>query len=135
MRSLLTALLCLPLLGLGACRGLHGAGNSAARDPMLVHSVYFTLREDTPAKRAALIASARENLAPIGGIAHFAIGERDEGLVREVNDLDFDVALLVVFHDRAAHDRYQPDPRHQKFIADGKDNWEKVRVFDSLGVR
>ncbi|MSR63809.1 MAG: Dabb family protein, partial [Planctomycetes bacterium] len=41
----------------------------------------------------------------------------------------------VVFHDRAAHDRYQPDPRHQKFIADGKDNWEKVRVFDSLGVR
>ena len=58
MRFLLTALFCLPLLGLGACRGLHGVGNSAARDPMLVHSVYFTLREDTPAKRAALISVA-----------------------------------------------------------------------------
>ena len=114
---------------LGSC---HGLGNTASRAPMLVHCVYFTLREDTPAKRAALIASANENLAPIGGIRHFAVGERDEGLVRDVNDLEFDVSLLVVFHDREAHDRYQPDARHQKFIADNKDNWAKVRVFDSL---
>lgn len=129
MRSLLSALLLTSLSWLGSC---HGLGNSAARDPMLVHSVYFTLREDTPAKRAALIASAKKNLAPIAGIVHFAVGERDEGLVRDVNDKDFDVALLVVFYDRASHDRYQPDARHQAFIAEGKDNWATVRVFDSL---
>src|SRR6185436_3761399 len=101
MRSLLSALLLLSLAGLGSC---HGLGHSRTRAPMLVHSVYFNLREDTPAKRAALIASARANLAPIGGIEHFAVSERDEGLVRDVNDKDFDVALLVVFVDRAAHD-------------------------------
>jgi hypothetical protein len=121
-------LLLLAALALGACRSLAG---DAGNDPMLVHSVYFTLRDDTPAARAKLVESCYRNLAPIEGIAFFAAGTRDEELTREVNDLEFDVALTVVFRDRAAHDRYQPDERHQRFIAENKDGWAKVRVFDS----
>ena len=127
MRSCLSLLV--PCLAL-ACHGPSVA--PPLHDPMLVHSVFFSLREDTPAKRAALIAACQQHLAPIEGIVHFAAGERDEGLVRDVNDRDFDVALLVVFRDRAAHDRYQPDPRHQRFIAENQDDWERVRVFDAL---
>ena len=48
-----------------------------------------------------------------------------------VNDRDFDVALHIVFKDRAAHDQYQDAPRHKQFIDENKDNWKKVRVFDS----
>ena len=120
---------CLAALALlGACKS---AAAQPSSTPMLVHCVYFTLREDTPAARQRLIEGCYANLAPIEGIRHFWAGERDEGLVRDVNDKDFDVALTVVFRDRAAHDRYQPDERHQRFIAANKDNWEKVRVFDS----
>jgi hypothetical protein len=48
-----------------------------------------------------------------------------------VNDRDFDVALQVMFSDRAAHDRYQTDERHLAFIAENKANWQRVRVFDA----
>jgi stress responsive alpha/beta barrel protein len=116
------------LFTLASCQALPGASSDHA---MLVHSVYFTLRDDTPAARAQLVESCYRHLSPIEGIAFFAAGTRDEELVREVNDLEFDVALTVVFHDRAAHDRYQPDERHQRFIAENKDAWAQVRVFDS----
>jgi len=52
-------------------------------------------------------------------------------LNRPVNDPDFDVSLHIVFVNKAAHDKYQEHPRHLKFIEENKDNWEKVRVFDS----
>jgi hypothetical protein len=48
-----------------------------------------------------------------------------------VNDRDFDVALLIVFDSRAAHDAYQTAERHQRFIADNATTWAKVRVFDA----
>ena len=50
---------------------------------------------------------------------------------REVNDLNFDVSLHLVFASKAAHDKYQDHPRHLKFVEENKENWEKVRVFDS----
>ena len=45
------------------------------------------------------------------------------------------MALHVVFTDRAAHDAYQEDDTHNRFIAEMKHNWAKVRVFDSLVER
>ena len=48
-----------------------------------------------------------------------------------MNDTDFHVALHVVFASREAHDVYQTHPRHLQFIAENKDSWKQVRVFDS----
>jgi hypothetical protein len=53
-------------------------------------------------------------------------------LDREVNVLDWDVGLHLVFVDKAAHDSYQTDPSHVKFIEENKPNWAGVRVFDSV---
>jgi hypothetical protein len=131
MRHILFSLSGAVLLALGACRSLPGHDS---HEPMLVHSVYFTLRESSPAARERLIESCYRNLASIEGIEHFYAGPRDEGLTRDVNDLEFDVALTVVFRDRAAHDRYQPDERHQRFITENKDGWARVRVFDSTAA-
>ena len=50
---------------------------------------------------------------------------------RPVNDRNYDVALHVVFDGRESHDAYQIAPRHLEFIAEGKENWKTVRVFDS----
>ena len=49
-----------------------------------------------------------------------------------MNDRGFDIALHLVFHPKAAHDAYQAAPLHDQFIAENKDNWKNVRVFDSL---
>ena len=42
------------------------------------------------------------------------------------------MALHIVFRDRAAHDHYQTTPDHLRFAAENKENWRRVRVFDSL---
>jgi hypothetical protein len=66
------------------------------------------------------------------GIVFFACGVLDTELRREVNDLDWDVGLHIVFENRLAHDAYQEDAAHKMFIEQNKPTWAKVRVFDSL---
>ena len=61
----------------------------------------------------------------------FSAGVIAEDFKRDVNDRDWDVALHLVFADKAAHDKYQNDQRHIQFINENKAGWAKVRVFDS----
>ena len=99
---------------------------------MLAHDVYFTLNDRTDEARAALVAACRKYLSNHPGSVFFACGTRALQYDREVNDRDFDVALLVVFATEADHDAYQTAPRHLQFIEENRDTWAKVRVFDSV---
>ena len=98
---------------------------------MISHSVFFTLHEPTDANRDALVAACEKYLTGHEGVAYFAAGSRAAGFERPVNDTEFDVALLVVFETKAAHDLYQEHPRHEEFIAEQKATWKTVRVFDA----
>ena len=49
----------------------------------------------------------------------------------EVNDKEFHVGLHIVFKDKASHDKYQPSEDHKKFIAEHKDTFKTVKVFDN----
>lgn len=111
-----------------ACAAPPAAMNRPVR---LVHDVYFTLKDATPAAREALIAECYARLAKLPGVVAFAAGARDPELVRDVNDRDYDVSLHVWFGDREAHDAYQTAPGHLAFIEANKAGWQKVRVFDS----
>lgn len=95
------------------------------------HMVFFTLEDPTDANRDALVAKCQEHLTDHDGTVYFSVGKVAKDLSREVNDKSFDVALHVVFADRAAHDTYQTHPRHLKFIKEAKALWSKVKVFDS----
>lgn len=98
---------------------------------MLAHDVYFTLTDNSDAAKAKLVAACKKYLSGHPGTVWFAAGTLAPELKREVNDLGFDVALHVVFTDTASHEQYQKAEKHLKFIAENKDNWKKVRVFDS----
>lgn len=104
-------------------------------EPLLAHMVYFTLKNRSQEAIERLVASCKEHLTEHPGTVFFAAGGLEPELARPVNDRDFDVALHVVFENRAAHDQYQEAPRHQKFVAENKENWAQVRVFDSLVER
>jgi len=97
----------------------------------VAHNVFFKLADSAPERVEALVAACRTHLNVQPGIAFFAAGHLCADLTRPVNDLDWDVALHLVFVDRAAHDAYQTDPTHQRFIDENKATWAKVRVFDS----
>lgn len=99
---------------------------------MLVHNVYFALKENSAPERQKLLDACKKFLTAHAGIVFFACGTLAEELRREVNDRDFDVGLHIIFADQAAHDKYQESALHYQFIAENKENWKKVRVFDSV---
>jgi len=98
---------------------------------MLSHDVYFTLKDNSAEAKERLVAACHKYLSSHEGAVFYAAGVLCEDLKREVNDRGFDVALHVVFADKAAHDRYQEHERHKAFIEVNKANWKQVRVFDS----
>jgi hypothetical protein len=107
------------------------ADDAPKAGPALAHSVFFTLKEDTQANREKLVAGCKKYLTAHEGLVSFSVGTLNPDLNREVNDTDFDVALLMVFRSRADQDRYQVSPRHESFIAECSGLWASVRVFDA----
>lgn len=100
-----------------------------AASVMIVHNVYFSLKESTPENREQLAAGCKQYLSQHPGTVFYACGTVSD-LSGAVNDRDFDVGLHVVFEDRAAHDKYQVSADHLKFIAEFRPMFSKVRVFD-----
>jgi hypothetical protein len=104
---------------------------AAEPEKMLSHDVYFSLTDNSPEAKEKLIAACKKYLSGHPGTIWFAAGPLGEEFQRDVNDRDFDVALHLVFKNKAAHDQYAKAERHLKFIEENKANWKKVRVFDS----
>ena len=99
---------------------------------LLAHNVFFKLQDNSATAVQKLLDDCKKYLTVQPGIVFFCCGQRDAELTRAVSDVDWDVGLHVVFSDRAAHDAYQDDATHVKFITENKPNWAKVRVYDSL---
>ncbi len=98
----------------------------------LMHNVFFTLKKNSQADIQKLVDACRKYLTIQAGIKSFACGTRDLTLTRDVNVVDWDVGLHILFESRADHDAYQSDHFHEQFVAENKDNWSNVKVFDSL---
>jgi hypothetical protein len=135
-RSLLLVSLAVVLLvGYALLHGANTSGAQAKDGTMLSHDVYFSLKDNSPEAKKKLVAACKKYLSGHDGEVFFAAGVLAESLKREVNDTQFDVALHIVFKDIASHDKYQDAKRHHQFIDENKDNWKKVRVFDSVVER
>ncbi len=99
---------------------------------MLAHNVFFSLKASSELAKQRLVAACKKYLAPHEGIVFFACGTLAPDLNRPVNDRDFDVALHIIFRSKHDHDRYQEGPLHHRFVDENKENWKRVRVFDSV---
>jgi hypothetical protein len=102
-----------------------------APQQMLSHNVFFKLRDPSAAAKETLVAACQKYLSDHPGTVWFAAGVVADEFDREVNIRDFDVALHIVFANKAAHDKYQSAPKHEQFIKEQRENWQSVRVFDS----
>jgi len=98
---------------------------------MLAHIVYFTLKDNSDQAKQHLVDASHQYLKDHPGVVFFAAGTLAEEFQRDVNVRDYDVSLHVYFEDKASHDFYQTVPDHLTFIAENKENWEKIRVLDS----
>jgi hypothetical protein len=107
------------------------AADQKRAGPELAHMVFFTLKDASDANREKMVRACKDYLSGHDGTVYFSVGTRNEDFQREVNDKEYDIALHLVFKDKAAHDVYQDHARHKKFIAENQSLWSKVRVFDS----
>ena len=119
-----------PLLVLALLIGTTFA-TARADEPQIGHMVFFQLKDNTPAEKQKLVAACQKYLKNHDGVVYFSAGAIAEEFKRDVNVQDWDVALHLVFKNKAAHDKYQDAKTHLQFIEENKANWKKVRVFDS----
>ena len=101
---------------------------------MHAHNVFFSLKDKSPEKIEQLIADSKNYLAVLPGITLFECGVREVSLERDVNDLDFDVSLHVLFESLESHDAYQESDAHEEFVARNQANWAGARVFDAVVI-
>ena len=99
--------------------------------PQIAHMVFFKLKEQTPNAREKLVAACDKLVGGMTGIAYYSAGVIGENFEPAVSVRDFDVALHLVFEDKAAHAKYLPHPQHKAFIEEQKATFAGVRVFDS----
>lgn len=111
------------------------AGRAAQPDQggegMVAHNVFFTLKDRSDFAKTKLVGACRAHLKGHPGEVFFAAGVLAGDLKREVNVTDFDVSLHIVFKTKEDQNNYQTAPRHLKFIEENRENWDRVRVFDS----
>jgi len=101
---------------------LAAAGNMA-------HAVYFDLKDSRDSE--AFMRECRERLAAIPGVRLLEVGERCAEFKTPRNDQTFDVALWVLFEDRAAHDGYQVHPQHRALVETWTPKLAGIEVFDA----
>ncbi len=106
--------------------------HSHAAEAQISHVVLFDLVDDSEAAKIALIEAANTYLTDHPGMVSYAVGVRQEEASSPVNMADFDVSLHLVFDSQDSHAAYDVAPRHREFIGKMRENWESVRVIDTV---
>jgi hypothetical protein len=99
---------------------------------MLVHSVYFWLKDGLSDADRAAVRKGLESLATIKSAQKVYIGAPAATPKRPIVDSSYDFALTVILKDIAAHDAYQSDPIHTAFVANCSKLWKKLTIFDAM---
>ena len=98
---------------------------------MLVHSVYFWLRDDIDEVRRHAFKKGLESLRAIPAVHEMHVGVPADSPSRPVLVTDYDFALTVIMDDMAAHDAYQEHPLHLEFLREFSGCWTRVQIYDA----
>jgi hypothetical protein len=122
--AILLSVLCLSMAGMaGADKDDDG--------PKIVENLYYSLKDKSIEAKKKLIDSCKGFLSQQPGIVFFAAGTLADDFKLPFRDRNFDVSLHIVFKNKAALAKFQDSEGLKKFVEANKDNWMKVRAFDS----
>ncbi len=107
---------------------------SKEEKPMLVHHVFFWLKNPGSSDDRNKLIEGLRTLRKIESIRQFHIGIPADTEKRPVVDSSYSVSELMFFDDLAGQSLYQDHPLHKKFVEDCSSLWQKVVVYDSIGV-
>ena len=94
-----------------------------------IHTVLFYTNSADDAQKVA--AGCKKHLADIPFVKRFSVGF-PAGTPRDVVDNSYGTLLLIEFDDAAGCAAYDTHPDHQAFIAENKEFWTRVQVYDAV---
>ncbi len=97
---------------------------------MLVHCVFFWLKEDMSPEEVEFFKKGLESLKEIPNSGPIFTGTAAATVKRPVIDDSYDLGLTCVFESIEEHDTYQEHEIHQKFLADCAKYFGTVKVYD-----
>ncbi len=98
----------------------------------LVHTVLFWLNNpEDKGERKAFEKGVKTLLNQCKFITSSHIGVPASTPDRPIIDKSYTYCIVVTFESIEAHDNYQIDPIHLKFVEENKDLWKKVQIYDS----
>lgn len=98
---------------------------------MLVHSVYFWLKEGLAAEALEDFRQQLHAIAAIESVRQAHIGVPAD-TDRPVIERSYSYGLILVFDDLAAHDHYQTHETHERFRQECSRYWSRVLIFDCV---
>ncbi len=111
-----------------------GASPAVNNYSKLVHHVFFWLKNPSSKEDLDRLLAGLRTLAKIETVrgVHFGVPASTEK--REVVDNSFSASEILFFDDTAGQKVYQDHPIHKQFVADCSHLWERVVVYDAMGV-
>ena len=98
---------------------------------MLIHNVYFWMKDEVTVEQEALFADELAKLLSIDLIARAERGKPAATEARPVTDHSFHTHIALLFASQADHDAYQDHPDHHRFVERCADLWAEVKVYDT----
>ncbi len=96
---------------------------------MHTHIVFFWLKDPDNADHRRRFADGLAHLVKDPRVTQSTIGGPAE-TARDVVENGYDFGLVATFDNLDAHNAYQTGPHHDDFLAQCKDLWARVQVYD-----
>ncbi|HEY4287614.1 MAG TPA: Dabb family protein [Puia sp.] len=106
--------------------------SSPATSPLLVHHVFFWLKNPSSTADRDQLVEGVKTLAKIETVKELHVGIPASTEKRDVVDTSWAVSELMFFNDVQGQDTYQQHPVHLEFIKNYGHLWEKVIVYDAV---
>jgi len=96
------------------------------------HHVYFWLKEEFKTEEnISSFEKGLSRLVMLDQVIRGGYGKPAGTEQREVSESSYDYCLYLSFDNLDKHDAYQVHPKHDEFLEDFKEQWERVMVMDT----
>ncbi len=132
MKHLILAIICLTSFSMVSQTEKKETHNNKIQGNF-VHTVFFWLNNpNNLTERKAFEDGVTLLLDQSKFITSSHIGIPADTATRPVVDDSYTYCVVITFESKKAHDSYQVDPLHTKFVDENKSLWKKVLVYDSV---
>ncbi|WP_299436814.1 Dabb family protein [uncultured Aquimarina sp.] len=103
-------------------------------DKNFVHTVYIWLKNPNNQEDRRLLEESLDKFLKTSKYAKTNFVGTPAGTDREVVDNSYTYAIVVTFSSKEEQDLYQSEEAHLLFIKESSPLWNKVQIYDSIGL-